>query len=442
MSTDDVTQLSIIVSNATLSRKSFGIMLGLVGKVPAGWGTPKVRTFSKVSELTDLGFLTTDPAYKMATLIKSQTPSPKKFKLAKKTVPSVPSIQLKCLNSTQGYVYTFSIGLNNAAVTTITYTVLAAATTSTVATAIAALIAATAGFGATAAVNTITVTATTAPNLINVKGWDTAAIEVTDASADPGVAADLAAADAVDDDFYGVVTDCNSKLELTAIAAWTEANKRMCGGHTSDTVAKQSGTTDVGSALKTLGYKNAVTIYNGQEILGYSGVALLARCLAFDPGSLTFAFKDLTGVAVDALTTGEQTLLEGKNLNYYTSRSGASITYPGKVASGEFADVTHFLAWLDAELQLQLFQAIRANPKLPYTNTGLGAIEGTIKAVLKRGARMGGLIDDERLTVTMPLLDEIDSVTRANRIVPNIEFGGYLAGAIHNVQVVGTVKTG
>lgn len=441
MSTSDIVQLTVIVSSSALSRRSFGNILGLVGKVPVGWGLDKVRAFSRTTELTDLGFAAADPASKIASLIKSQVPCPRNFKLAKRTTPAAQSIALKVVSAAVGDKYRIEVGSNAGATTVLEYTALAAPTPTIVATALELLVDGVTGVTSVASTDTITITPETPGDLVNLKGW-TSNLEVTDNTPDAGIANDLSACAVFDDDFFGVVLDSQSKAEILAAAAWCEANDRMLFVNSADAACKTSATTDVISALKTLGYKNTVILFDNDELLGYSGAAWASRGLAFDPGSLTFAFKDLSGVTVDKLTTGEQTFIEGKNGNYYVSHRGKSITYQGKASSGQYADITHFLAWLRDEMDLQVFDTISRAAKLPYTNAGLGAIEGTIWAVLRRGARMGGLIDDENMTVKMPTLDEIDAVTRSNRLIPDIEFGAILAGAAHGARLVGTVRTG
>lgn len=441
MSVSDIVDLTIIVESSQLSRPNFGTPLALVSKVPAGWGVNMVRTFSKPSELIDLGFTTSDPAYKIASLIKAQKPCPKKFKIAKRATAPTQTLEVKCISAAEGDVYSVEVGVGGGATTAVTYTVPAASTTTTVATAIELLIEAVSGVNSSAATNTITVTPAVVGTLVNLKSWSSN-FQVTDVTADPGIATDCAAALAADTDWYGLLLDSNSEAEVKAAAAWANANDKLFGFNTSDWGVQDSGTTtDVASDVKLLGYDHVWYLFDADELLGYSAAAWMARGLAFDPGSATWAFKDLQGVTVDTLTEGQQDALEAKNCNYYTSRYGKSITHQGKVAKGEFIDVTHFLDWLDAEMRIQVFNTITKAPKLPYTNTGLGALEATIKAVLEAGVRAGGLVPDS-YTVTMPKLEDIDAVTRANRLVPDIEFDGVLAGAIHSAKLEGRIRNG
>ncbi len=563
MSVDDIVQLTIVVSDASLTRPGFGTPLALLSKVPAGWGVNKVRTFSKLSELTDLGFTSSSAGYKLAVKIKSQKPAPATFKFAKRDTAPSQSLRVKCLSGTEGDLYSVEVGVDGGATTEITRTVPSSSSATAEATAIAALINAVTGVDATngnapavsaslvvdgvgpgrdgevtytavtagtagnaitvahvvagtntplsvgvvgsaitvnlatdiggdvtstaqdvvdaitadddandlvtaavapidddgdalaaafaldnledgaeagAATDTITVTPVTSGTLVNLKSWNKF-FTIQDMTADPGVSDDLDDALAEDGDWYGVLLDSNSEAEIKSVAAWVEANAKLFCYSTSDSgCADPAVTTDVASDLKLLGYARTFGIYNANESLGFSAAAWMARGFAFDPGKITWAFKNLTGIATDKLTTGQQGALEGKNLNFYTTKYGKAITWDGKLASGEFVDVTHGIDWLDSEMRIQVFATVSGLPKLPFTIHGLGAIESTIRAVLKAGVRQGLLVDNENLTVTMPTLAEIDAITKAARLVPNIGFTADLAGAIHKTKLDGSIS--
>ncbi len=443
MSVLDIVDLTIIVASSSLSRPNFGTPLALISKCPSSWGVNMVREFSKLSEVVDAGFSTTSAGYKLAAAIKSQKPCPKTFKFAKRAAGNVPaqSLELSVASDVEGAVYTISVGVDGGALTDLTYTVLAGATLTTVGVAIEALIEAVTGVSSSVAVEKITITPATAGTLVNLASWSSN-FHLFDATPDPGVAEDLAAALLEDPDFYGVLLDSNSEAEAKAGAAWCLSNGKLFGHSTSDYGVQDSGTTsDVCTDIQTLANSQAFGIFDGDELLSYAGAAFMARGLAFAPGKATWAFKDLPGISTDYLVPGVQNVIEGKDCNYYVSRWGKPITYPGKLYNGEYIDVTHFLNWLDAEMQIQVFNTITLLPKQPYTNSGLGAIEATVMAVLEAGVRAGGLVAGS-ITVTMPKLDDIDAVTRASRMVPDIEFDGILAGAIHGATLVGLIRNG
>ena len=109
------------------------------------------------------------------------------------------------------------------------------------------------------------------------------------------------------------------------------------------------------------------------------------------------------------------------------------------MASGEFIDVTRFVDWLEARIKENVFRALAVNPKIPYTNSGIQAIVAEVEGVLRQGIFNGGISPDEDFTVTAPLASEVDANDKASRLLPSIRFLATLAGAIHKVQIRGTV---
>lgn len=435
MSLEDIVQLTITAATNTPTRPGFGTPLLAVSKVPAGWGASRVRTFGSPSELVDAGFALTDPAYVMASKLASQNPRPRRFKVGKRATSPSQSVALKVTSAVQGTVYTVTVGTSS-----LTYTVPASATLTSVATAISALIDALSSAVSSSAVDTITVTPATAGTLLNFSGLNKE-LELTDNTADPGIAADLAAFQSEDPDWYGLALDSNSKAEIVAAAAWVEANKKLFVANNSDAGCKSAVvTTDVMSTLKASGYKRTAVLFSGAELLSYSGLAWMAEEFPFDPGGRTWAFKGLAGVTVDSLTDGQSTAILNKNGNTYSVVAGLSVTSPGKSAQGEFIDTTRFVDWLESEMKIQVFALFANNGKIPYTDKGVSLVVSVITAVLRAGVRAGGLADDENLVVTAPKVADVDSVTRGSRLLPDLNFGGRLTGAVQAAKIAGTLS--
>ena len=123
------------------------------------------------------------------------------------------------------------------------------------------------------------------------------------------------------------------------------------------------------------------------------------------------------------------------NLNSFQRWNGRL----GVPRQSEFIDVTRFIDWLQARLKENIFRALAVNPKIPFTDSGIQAIVSEVEGVLRRGVTLGGINPDEPITVTAPLASEVDANTKASRLLPDIRFIAVLAGAIHKVQVRGTV---
>lgn len=437
MALEDIVNVSITAATASPSRPGFGLPLIMASKVPAAF-TDRVRLYGSLAEMTSAGFATSDPAYRAATKIFSQNPRVNRVKVGRRASKPVQTLELTVLNATEGAVYKFTVNS-----TAITYTVLASATTTTVATAIAALINAVTDVDATSDAAVITVTkASAAPagTLTNILELDPK-LSLFDATADPGIADDLAACLDEDADWYGLVLDSNSEAEVKAAAAWVEANRKLFCANTSDSgVLDADEDTDVASDLKAASYARTALLYSGKELLSYSAAAWMGDRFPYDPGAATWKFKTLAAVTVDSLTAGQRAAALEKNCNVYTVIAGIPMTEEGVTSSGEFIDVTRDVDWLEAEIKVRVFQRLVNSQKVPYTDTGIDLLVAILKGTLQDAIRAGVLREDPEPVVVAPTVAEINGIDRADRKVPGITFTAELAGAIHALTIQGTLS--
>ena len=436
MALEDIVNVSITAQTATPTRPGFGTPLFAVSKVPAAF-TELVRTYSSLSGMIDDGFTTGDAAYLMAAAAFSQNPRVKKVKIGKRALPQTQVVTLTVLSATAGKVYNLTVDG-----TAITYTVPGSGspTTTTVATAIAALIDAVSTVAATSSTATITVTASVAGTTFDISDWTTSLLNLKKTNTDPGIATDLAAILNEDSDWYGLAIDSTSAAEIVAAAAWVEANGKLAVFDSSDYDIIATGSGDVGSTLKTSAYARSAIMFSGNSTQSYASAAWLGNRFPFDPGSDTWMFKTLKGVPVTVLTDSQMGYALGKNVNVYTTIAGINMTQQGKSASGEFLDVTRFIDWLTAEIKVRVFAVLVNNQKIPYTDAGVDVIVSIVKGALQDGINVGGLAADPAPYVSAPAVADIDSVTKASRLLPDVTFTGTLAGAIHAVEINGTLS--
>lgn len=445
MAITDIADVSIVATTSAPAAANFGIALLAVNKVPAGF-TNRVRLYGSLKEMTDAGWLTTDPGYIGALDYFTQTPRPKTLKIGRRANKTNQSLQLTITSAVTGEIYSITV-----AGVPLTYTVLAGATTTTVATAIELLTEAVAGVDSTSSANVITLGPTGAPGtvLIDLADWSPN-FQVKDITADPGIAADLIAIQAEDDGWYGLSLDSNSKAEVLAAAAFVEPLEKIFIYNTVDTEVSDSVvTTDVMSSLKALSYMRTGGLYDQNRLLGFSGLAWMGnRFAGSDPGSDTWSYKTLVGVKVDTNVTAAQRAAilstpttTGKNGNIYTLIENSGRTENGKAASGEWLDTVRFLDWLRSILRTGIAQLLFSNSKVPYTDTGIEAVVNVVKGALSRGVAVGGLANDTPYVVTAPAAADVDPSVRQQRLLPNVTFSARLAGAIHIVQITGTVSS-
>jgi hypothetical protein len=401
-----------------------------------------VKEYSGTTEMADDGWDSNYPAYRMVQAMESQDPAPEKYKIGKRTRLDTQVIKLTVVIAAEGYVYT---GLKVRDQVVPDYTVLAAATTTTVATALAALIAALAGVSAAAVGAVITITGDAAGDVWDVQGFRACKMDLENTTVDTGIADDMDDMFGEDPDFYGVCPDLLGKDGAVELATWVEANKRLYIHSTADTACTDAGsTTDVAAEVMAAAYERTTVAYHQTRLLHWLGVYWMGAMLPTDPGAATWVFKTLAGLAVatgaSKLKSGQISALTAKKASYYQEMAGINATFGGMTSSGRFLDLVHGLDWLRSEMQVDVWALLANADKIPFTNAGVAKVIATMKAVLQRGVNVGLLSSDVAPFVTAPDVKDVSTADKANRRLPNVTFGGVLAGAIHKVVAGGTLK--
>lgn len=437
MSLDDIVQVSITAQTTTPSRPGFGTPLILA--YHTRWTSDRVREYSSLSEMTDDGFVVTDNAYLAATKVFSQNPRPRKVKVGRRTRAFTQTVDLTPINVTLGFVYNVTIGGVTAA-----YTNGASETVATVCTALAAAINAlsnTALHTATATTTKVTVATVTAGNVLDYTDMpDAANMAFKNVTADPGVVTDLTECRSEDDDFYGILLDSESQAEVVALAANVETLTKLFVFNTSDTECfNNSSTTDVFAVLKAASYARTIGLFSHKQLQAYSGAAWMGNRFVAVPGSDTWAHKTLKGVTADVLASGRVNAILAKRASVYTTVAEVAVTQFGKSFSGEWADVTRFIDWLKSEVQIRVFARLANSEKIEYTDSGVDIIKSVILGALEKGVTVKGLAAGT-IGVDAPLVADVDPTTKGERILPDVTFFGTLAGAIHTIQIAGTLS--
>ncbi len=293
----------------------------------------------------------------------------------------------------------------------------------------------------------VVVTTTTAGVVLPFDAWvntqgGTDTIALTDQTADPatGIATDLATIMAADNAFYGVLLDSNSNAQITAAAAFVEANRIIMAAQTADAGSFSSGsTTDTLAVLKAHAYARSAGFYHPSVGVNFFAAAMMGNRFPDDPGSDTWAFKTLPGVAVYAISDTKQSVINGKNGSVYVDVGGISVTYEGKSGSGEFIDIVRFVDWLQARMQERIFTILANAKKVPFTDDSVNMFVNEILAQLGEGVQVGGLISGTQ-QASGPKVADVDQADRVNRHLPDLFFSARLAGAVHTLDITGSVS--
>lgn len=263
-------------------------------------------------------------------------------------------------------------------------------------------------------------------------------------SGDADVAASLNAIMSEDNSWYGLLVDQAMASDYDDIAAWVEANKKIFIFWTTDANTPDgTKTTDPASVLKTAGagYDRSAVIFHTAPSTGndYPDAAWMGEGFPYDPGTSTWAYKTLKGVAADNITSAKETALQNKNCNYYSEVGGVNITQEGKVASGEWIDIIIGTDWIEARLRENVFSALVNNRKIPYDDTGITLIEGLVKGVLNQAAD-AGILQKDSIVVSVPRYADIPQADKLARKLPNVKFSALYQGAIHRTTINGTIS--
>lgn len=437
---DRIVSVQIALNTAGISKEGFSTLL-IVGESTNALA--RVSTYTSSVQMTDDGYKETDPLYLMAVDFFSQIPHPNVLKVGRRQVDTVQIATKNVL--AEGGTYTLSV--TSADATNIyTYTVQNGDGSAEILGGLATAMASDPTVTAVYADATLTLTNRVTGTAFVVKVDKN--LTKTNGASSETIAETMAACVAYDPDFYGIAMTSRADADILAMANWAEANNKLFGTCVSGSdVLDGSDNTDIASQLMLNNFYRTFSFYH-EDTADYPEVAVMSRCFTAVPGSETWANKRLAGVKVDPLTETQFIVLRNKNVNTFEKFRNLSLTQTGKVAAGEWIDVIRFRDWLAEEIKVNVLNVLVNNEKVPYTDAGIAIVEGAIRQSLRQGQVNGGIApveyDEEGnknlgYTVTVPLAANISANQKASRILTDVKFTARLAGAIHVVEITGSL---
>lgn len=215
--------------------------------------------------------------------------------------------------------------------------------------------------------------------------------------------------------------------------------------------AVTAGTDDLKTSLFALGYERTVLSFSsyaqdsGIDPLNiqFNWQAMIGKCFPNNPGSQTFAYKQLTGIIAESISTGQSAILKAGNVNYVETIATVDHVSGGqnggKVISGEYIDIIRGTDSLIQAIQLNIFFAELSNLKIPFTDAGGKVIKSGIFAALKQHQTFGLLDVVNPDDVLVPSVNSVSAADRAARTWTGITFSGRYAGAVHKVEILGNL---
>ena len=428
MSLDSLVQVTISKLTTAPTRVGFGtpLVMGFHTVFPE-----RSRIYTAVADMVTDGFATSAPEVAAVTALFSQNPRPASAVVGRRENPTDMDVKLTPIvkDSTA-----YDVTINGVKFTFVSD---ASATDAEITTGLETVINA-GGEPVTAVdnVGTLSLTADVAGVLFTLE-VDRVLLTQDDETAEAGIVADYLAIQADNDDFYAVLPTSHATLEIEALAVTIEAQAKIMLATTAD----DDVLTGVGlmASLKTSGFVRTITMYHPKPHQ-YGGAGWAGQLLPLDPGSATWKFKTIAGLDVVKLTATEQDNVTDENGNIYVSVAGISITCNGVSASGEFIDITRGIDEFAQRLQERIFAQLANLPKVPFTNQGIAIIENEIRGQQQDAIDSGVFAADPAPTVTVPDALDVSSTNKAARLLPDVSFTATLAGAIHAVEIAGTVS--
>lgn len=250
--------------------------------------------------------------------------------------------------------------------------------------------------------------------------------------------------------FYGIhLTSFKEANDIAAMVAWAEANEKLaCFEYT-----------DIDNMpVKNTNYNRTYAMFSGlADGYGtegqpaenkYAALALMAKCFGYEPGTETWDTKELSVIVPSALSANQKKTLESENINVLLRYGGCNVNKGGAVLSGEWIDVIRFRDWLKNRIQLNVFNVIKLNTKVPFEDSGIGMIEGAIDEALSKGQEIGGICktsfdaNDNEIpgyTIIVPSAGDLTESERASRKLTGVKWSAKLSGAIHAVEIGGNL---
>jgi hypothetical protein len=198
--------------------------------------------------------------------------------------------------------------------------------------------------------------------------------------------------------------------------------------------------TSIAYIFNNLGYIRSFVLYHEESESSFPECAWFGNVLPLAPGSETWKFKTLNSIAYSDLTGNQEANAFAKQCNTYEYVGGVGITQNGTMSQGEYIDIIRGVDWLTSTIQSYVYSVLVNNPKVPYTDSGITAIESEIRRALLLAIANNFIASDPPYEIFVPLAANVSPTDKANRVLNGVTFNATLAGAIHAVNITGTVS--
>lgn len=201
---------------------------------------------------------------------------------------------------------------------------------------------------------------------------------------------------------------------------------------------------DDNTTITTKDVKRTVLFYcDPTETAPVPVAALVGEAAGQNAGSITHKNLILTGIEPQELTDAEIEAIHKKGGITFITKAGDNVTSEGKVAGGEYIDIIDSEDYIIQQLAYKTQRLLNTAAKIPYDNNGIAMLESVAVDVLQ-GAYNNGMIatnadGSPAYSVSYALREDTKAEDRAARRYLGGSFRFTLAGAIHEVEITGSI---
>lgn len=171
--------------------------------------------------------------------------------------------------------------------------------------------------------------------------------------------------------------------------------------------------------------------------------ALVGESAGRAAGSFTYKNLVLTGLAAQQLTSAQIDAIHRKGGITFVAKAGDNVTSEGKAAGGEYIDIIDSEDYIVQQLTYKTQKALNNADKVPYDNNGIALLESVAVDVLQNAYNNGMIVTNEDGTpgysVSYALREDTSDTDRASRVYLGGSFAFKLSGAIHTVEITGSI---
>ena len=233
-----------------------------------------------------------------------------------------------------------------------------------------------------------------------------------------------------DKDFFFIVADDNETATVEKISEWVDTQDKM-----------YFVTTQSLALPGTLESENTVVMYH-DNVNAYVAEGLASYLATATVGGVTAKFKTINGVTEAKISSTELDQLHTDGGFSYIRKMGVLQTTGSWATSKEHIDVVIGAFFIKFRMEEEAMLLAVNNPKIPYTNEGIGMLVSVAQDVLKQATNQNIILSNDGVgdyEVNFIPREEVAKNDIASRTYNGITWKATLSGAIESGTINGSL---